>query len=50
LLDSALIIKIRAIARISEGPSEEEVMTKEVIEEIAPGREGIQSTRRVQYN
>jgi hypothetical protein len=47
-LDSALIIKIRAIARISEDPLEAEVVTKEVTEEIAPGREGTQSTKRAQ--
>jgi hypothetical protein len=48
LLDSALIIKIKAIARISEDPLEEEVVTREVTEEITPGREGTQSTKRAQ--
>jgi hypothetical protein len=47
-LDSALIIKIRAIARISEDPSEEGVVTREVTEEIAPGMGGTQSTKRAQ--
>jgi hypothetical protein len=48
LLDSALIIKIKAIARISEDPLEEEVVTREVTEEITPGREGTQSTKCAQ--
>jgi hypothetical protein len=48
LLNSALIIKIRAIARISKDPSEEEVVTREVTEEIAPEMGGTQSTKRAQ--
>jgi hypothetical protein len=48
LLDSALIIKIRAIARVSEDPSEEEVVTKEVTEEITLEMGGTQNTKRAQ--